>query len=537
MKNTRNTKIKSYEFGVNQTNNYNQIGNLAGVAGGTIQAASGNSGAGNIIGGVGKGVMAGAAFGPVGMIAGGALGAVTSVIANGKAKKQQTLQDEAMQRQEDIARANNLQGFSSQMQSDYYDRAGQNIPTFNNGGITGSELAYLDHNESVRTPDGNMFQVKGFNPRATDDVLTNLPNGTGVLSDNLKIPGTNSTFAEAGHNLVKGMNKTNKNMGPISETTSKLNKWSANQKYNGFLALQDEGRDNKGVKNKVKKFALGTPVQQTIDPLSTYATSQFSANTTIPQTRDLRYTNNIQPSAQYLNAPSTVNYTNTIPNYNAYTTNNTLQNNTPASSGNGVNNVLGGLENAAYTMGSLAPMIYNLKRGNERPDFVAPNMNPYASNITSSMAKRRVDLDPLYAANRRATRIANYNANNMTGTGQNMAFRLANAAAERTANTETNLRAQQINNDYMSQEADVLNNLGQQMVRERNYSDDLNRKNIERTRDFTATGLSQLNEWSQMQQLSKNRKESDSKKYDIWKQLAKYGLSQADLKNIDKIIN
>lgn len=494
MKNTRNTKIKSYEFGVNQTNNYNQIGNLAGVAGGTIQAASGNSGAGNIIGGVGKGVMAGAALGPVGMIGGAALGAVTGVIANGKAKKQQLLQDEAMQRQEDIARANNLQGFSSQMQSDYYDRAGQNIPTFNNGGVTGSELAYLDHNESVRTPDGNMFQVKGFNPRATDDVLTNLPNGTGVLSDNLTIPGTNHTFAEAGHNLMKGMNKTNKNMGPISETTSKLNKWSANQKYNGFLALQDEVRDNKGVKNKVKKFALGTPIQQTIDPLSTYATSQFSAKTTIP-------------------------------------------NNTSASSGNGVNNVLGGLENAAYTMGSLAPMIYNLKRGNERPDFVAPNMNPYASNITSSMAKRRVDLDPLYAANRRATRIANYNANNMTGTGQNMAFRLANAAAERTANTETNLRAQQINNDYIAQEADVLNNIGQQMVRERNYSDDLNRKNIERTRDFTATGLSQLNEWAQMQQLSKNRKESDSKKYDIWKQLAKYGLSQADLKNIDKIIN
>ncbi len=99
------------------------------------------------------------------------------------------------------------------------------------------------------------------------------------------------------------------------------------------------------------------------------------------------------------------------------------------------------------------------------------------------------------------------------------------------------MRSQQINNDYRSQEAEALNNLGQQSVTQLNLSDDLNRRNRERTRDFTATALSQLNEWGQVQQLSKNRKLTDNQKYEVWKQLAKYGLSRADLANIDKILN
>ena len=152
------------------------------------------------------------------------------------------------------------------------------------------------------------------------------------------------------------------------------------------------------------------------------------------------------------------------------------------------------------------------------------------------MGRRNIDLQPMYDMNRRATNIANYNANNITSTGQNMAFRLANAAASRTANTDVAMKAQQLNNDYLGQRADMMNNIGQQYVREQNYSDDLNRRNQERTKEFTATALSQLNEWGQTKQLSNNRKLSDSQKYEIWKQLAKYGISQADLSNIDKIL-
>lgn len=498
MKNTRNLKINKYEFGVDQLGGYT---GLASLGGGVISSLTGNNEIGNILGGAGSGAMAGASFGVPGMIAGGALGALGGIFGNHAASEQEKKIRRIQKMQEDQRDYSKLSAFNNQQVSDYYSKNNKNIQTFKNGGVIGNEIAYVDDNESIRTPDGQMHTVNGFNPNKTDDVLASLPLGSGILSDKLIVPGTKNTFADMGNKLKQDMNKGSKNTGNIANTTNRLNKWAANMKYNEYLALQNEIAP----KNNTKGYALGTPLQQVINPLS----------------------------AGLLNGKSSVNINNIIPNTYNFPTN---ENNNQQSNGFNFNSTLKGLENGVYGLASLSPVLYNLSRGNETPDYVAPNNNPYAGSILDTMSRRNIDLQPMYDMNRRATNIANYNANNITSTGQNMAFRLANAAASRTANTDVAMKAQQLNNDYLGQRADMMNNIGQQYVREQNYSDDLNRRNHERTKNFTATALSQLNEWGQTKQLSNNRKLSDSQKYEIWKQLAKYGISQADLSNIDKIL-
>ena len=497
MKNTRNLKINKYEFGVDQLGGYT---GLASLGGGVISSITGNSEIGNILGGAGSGAMAGASFGVPGMIAGGALGALGGIFGNHAASEQEKKIRRIQKMQEDQRDYSKLSAFNNQQVLDYYSKNNKNIQTFKNGGVIGNEIAYVDDNESIRTPDGRMHTVNGFNPNKTDDVLASLPLGSGILSDKLIVPGTKNTFADMGNKLKQNMEKGSKNTGNIANTTNKLNKWAANLKYNEYLSLQNEISP----KSNTKGYALGTPLQQVINPLTT----------------------------GLLNAKSSVNINNVIPNTYSYPTNTNDQ----QSSGFNFNSTLKGLENGVYGLASLSPVLYNLSRGNKTPDYVAPNNNPYAGSILDTMSRRNIDLQPMYDMNRRATNIANYNANNITSTGQNMAFRLANAAASRTANTDVAMKAQQLNNDYLGQRADMMNNIGQQYVREQNYSDDLNRRNQERTKEFTATALSQLNEWGQTKQLSNNRKLSDSQKYEIWKQLAKYGISQADLSNIDKIL-
>ena len=509
MKNTRNLKINKYEFGVDQLGGYT---GLASLGGGVISSITGNSEIGNILGGAGSGAMAGASFGVPGMIAGGALGTLGGIFGNHAASEQEKKIRRIQKMQEDQRDYSKLSAFNNQQVSDYYSKNNKNIQTFKNGGVIGNEIAYVDDNESIRTPDGRMHTVNGFNPNKTDDVLASLPLGSGILSDKLIVPGTKNTFADMGNKLKQNMEKGSKNTGNIANTTNKLNKWAANLKYNEYLSLQNEISP----KSNTKGYALGTPLKNVIDPLK----------------------------QQYLNPNMSANINGVIPNNipNQFgkigpkwddTMFNKVYNNPSTKSSN---NILGGLESGVYGLASISPVLYNLTRGAQTPDYVAPNTNPYAGGVIDTMTRRNIDLQPMYDMNRRATNIANYNANNITSTGQNMAFRLANAAASRTANTDVAMKAQQLNNDYLGQRADMMNNIGQQYVREQNYSDDLNRRNKERTKEFTATALSQLNEWGQTKQLSNNRKLSDSQKYEIWKQLAKYGISQADLSNIDKIL-
>lgn len=519
MKNTRNLKINKYQFG--NFSNFQPYGEMAGTAGNLIQGFSGGSDAGNIIGGVGQGVASGAMFGPIGMAAGGVLGGITSAIGNSKKRKQERAIKYEMQRQKDVANFNNSLAQSQQLQSEYYQQNGENVSTFYNGGYT-SNLSYVNHNESLRTPDGSMYRAKGYNPRAKDDILVNLPENTGILSDSIKVPGSNKTFAEAGHELQKNMYKGNKEVGVIANTTNSINKWAANNKYNDYLSLQESVKQEKGLSNGTKElpsFNKGG-VTTTNDYLKNYNIGFNNDMNNIPRVYDNRYV-----TGNVLNPIKTPDITLNKVQPDPYQKNN-----------NFMGNVSGILGDTVNKIGTLAPTMYNIYRGTQNPEYEAPVMNPYAGSIIRNMSSRRFDPTEMYKRNRTATNIANYNANNITGSGQNMAFRLANAAMERSANADVNFRAQEINNMYKSDLASSMNNLGGQYTRAMELSNDLNARNRAATRDYTAKAMSQINEYSQMNQLMENQKGMDNKKLELYKILGRYGLTEKDLTNIQKLL-
>jgi hypothetical protein len=81
-------------------------------------------------------------------------------------------------------------------------------------------MAYLDDGEMLRTPDGTIGSIPEEG-KPTDSNLLNVPVGTQVLSDKIKVPGTNKTFAEMGKKLMKKSNKKANNI--YAENSRMLN--------------------------------------------------------------------------------------------------------------------------------------------------------------------------------------------------------------------------------------------------------------------------------------------------------------------------
>lgn len=124
------------------------------------------------------------------------------------------------------------------------------------GGILPTTLAYLDDGELMRTPDGEISQIPEQG-KPTDSNLINVPVGTQVLSDKLKVPGTNETFAQVGKKYMKTGKKKGNDI--YAQNSQMLNDRNNQKKYNELLALQEQVKAKRGIKNKVGKYAGGTP--------------------------------------------------------------------------------------------------------------------------------------------------------------------------------------------------------------------------------------------------------------------------------------
>jgi hypothetical protein len=72
---------------------------------------------------------------------------------------------------------------------------------FEYGGSVPSSLAYVDDGELIQTPDGSVSKVPEQG-QPTDSNLVDLPEGSRVLSNTLKVPGTSKTFAELGDKIM-----------------------------------------------------------------------------------------------------------------------------------------------------------------------------------------------------------------------------------------------------------------------------------------------------------------------------------------------
>lgn len=251
----------------------------------TSTATTGGEAAMQSIAGIGEGLASGAQLGmsiggPIGGVIGGAAGAVTGLIGkkgkeasmtsftdydegtlgtgligafkNRKLRKRRAaVRLNAFQNREGVAATERLLNEFNEDNTEF------DTDTFAYGGYNPASLAYVDDGELIATPDGQVSKVPEQG-QPTDSNLINLPEGSKVLSNTLKVPGTKKTFAQLGEQMMaKNKSKYNDR---FAQNSAKLNEINNRQIHNKLFMMQEALKDQKGIKSKskeVKSFAYG----------------------------------------------------------------------------------------------------------------------------------------------------------------------------------------------------------------------------------------------------------------------------------------
>lgn len=461
------------------------------------------------------------------------------------------------------------------MQQEYWDDNSLAY-TFENGGIL-PDLAYLDNNEVVRTQDGMISQIPNTRP-GTDNHLVDASNLESVLSDNLKRPGTNRTFAQEGEKLTK-MTKPSKGKDAFAENTNILNKRNANRKYNDLLLEQEEVKTKKGIKSKQKAIPSYANGADDLNKWNTIWNTPydiaFGRTSATPQYNGL---NNLTPAGRLPWVPygnNTVEPETVTPSVKTGTKSTKVKANKKATSlelapmlplemmedvklNPTVNHDLGlvtplananlskktttpksggmSLGNIGNGLLDLAPSIYNMIQGLKKPETEENVTNPYAGTITSTMARRRMNINPAKEANRRSRAIANYNAANLNpNTGANLAFRTQAATSEYANNADMYATKQNADNAYLGEYASTLNNLGQQWVQGQRLANEQNAQNRAMSRNFMGTAMSQIGQYSQVRRQERNQADRDAMIYPFLKNFLAYGNTQDLISDLDNM--
>lgn len=283
MKTKKLKRVPQYAFGADAISNW---GNMSGVdkanvvtqGVGAVGSMIGNATSGKkptaagVIGGIGSGAAMGASIGgPWGAVIGGAIGGITSSIGSGGSVNEQTGEYELPSgiaglfghsksyiRNKAGRIKNGIQArqMSEQVAADYYQENGYNELSLSKGGVVPSTVAYLDDGEMLRTPDGTIGSIPEEG-KPTDSNLLNVPVGTQVLSDKLKVPGTNKTFAEMGKKLMKKSKKKVNNI--YAENSQMLNERNNQATYQSLLEQQESLKNKKNSKKQqIPSYENGT---------------------------------------------------------------------------------------------------------------------------------------------------------------------------------------------------------------------------------------------------------------------------------------
>lgn len=283
MKTKKLKRVPQYAFGADAISNW---GNMSGVdkanvvtqGVGAVGSMIGNATSGKkptaagVIGGIGSGAAMGASIGgPWGAVIGGAIGGITSGMGSGGSVNEQTgeYQDpsgiaglfghsKSYIRNKAGRIKNGIQArqMSEQVAADYYQENGYNELSLSKGGVVPSTMAYLDDGEMLRTPDGTIGSIPEEG-KPTDSNLLNVPVGTQVLSDKLKVPGTNKTFAEMGKKLMKKSKKKVNNI--YAENSQMLNERNNQATYQSLLEQQESIKNKKtNKKQSIPTYEEGT---------------------------------------------------------------------------------------------------------------------------------------------------------------------------------------------------------------------------------------------------------------------------------------
>lgn len=587
------------------------ISNVTGPATASTVSESRMQTAMGTISGTAKGAAAGFAVGgPVGAIVGGVAGLASGIIGKkgsvsvsknpyddtvdikygtgirGGARNRRKLRRQAEQAQAN-ARSNqaSLQ-MGSINEQEFYDDYDNDIQTMAQGGMT-SSLAYVDDGELLNTPQGVIAEVPEEG-KPTDSNLVDLPEGTRILSDKRKVPGSKETFAQMGKRLMskKKTNRTDK----YAENAAMLNEINDQAIYNKLFAIQESTKVNRKTKNGIQAAAGGDVItaanrrsvpnyftnasslaaktlasdalvnsgewrggvpywllSATGSPRSTSAEQAITNVSTPPATvtTGTRKTTGItrMPSSKKNTLIEHVNNEldlseetmsrvgDEVAPYIATTrTTNTTDNSSSNPTDN--KNWSHSINDILTDISALAPTISNMYA---RPEQFNATYNPYESQIRSTMANRKFDISPAKRAIRENRSISNYNAANYNpNTGANLAYRLQSQIAANKAIADLYSTASNVNNQYAGEYANTLNNLGQQRVQATNMAVDMNAKSRAVARNIQRTALSQLSQYAQNKQLMKNQKSRDMAMLDMYGPFLEAGYSSKDFASFMK---
>lgn len=465
---------------------------------------------------------------------------------------------------------------------------------FEYGGKVPSSLAYVDDGELIQTPDGTVSKVPEQG-QPTDSNLVNLPEGSRILSNTLKVPGTNKTFAELGDKVMT--RKKSKGKDIYAQNADMLNEMNNKLMHDKLFAMQESIKAKKGIKNKTKElktFAKGgdnLPVGYNaagfmIDPRFA---GEISMGVSAPTPR-IRDTWGIKGDVtapwdnygrvQEVSAGVLPEVTITAPKRTKFSSSQTISKKaTPRvaksvvapeimSDLNTIDEIVPEVSatpqdirtrsimptigtnpttvntpevnspnwvDAISDFATLAPIMSNLFTGN--PESVQANYNPYASAIANTMGRRRYNINPLLRDIEQNRDVANYSASQqMTNTGHNMAFRLQNAIQANKAKAAARATESNVNNQYKGEYANAMNDLGKQWVNATNLASDLNAQNRASARNIRRAGLSQLSQFAQNKSLMRNQSKRDKAMLELYKPFLQAGFTSDAIKNWSKYL-
>lgn len=579
------------------------MGNMVGMAGDAVDllsnpfkrstATSGGEAAMQSVANIGKGAAMGFTVGgPVGAIVGAGIGAIGS---KGEEASMSSFTDyndgtlgtgimgaignKGLRRERRRIRMNAYNNRAAvQGTNDLENRYGleygdMNTNTFADGGMVPSSLAYVDDGELIQTPDGSINQVPEMG-QPLDSNLVSIPEGSRILSNTLKVPGTKKTFSELGEKMMT--KRRSKGKDKFAENSNMLNERNNQMIYDQLFAMQEQVKANRGIKDKTKiaqieSFVNGGPVEDslynrtkrgrvqdsfitdvwnpfgykvfkstslpshaqsdTIDP-SIYSQRNIigtkrrsKSNITTPELStdilDPVVDENIdlQPTIGDIRTRQYIPRTNNTSNAGDQNDTTTDYN----------------ISELLSDIATISPIMSNLFAKNERP--VDAMYNPYANAITRTMSDRRFNIDPAVEDITRNRAISNYNAGQMnTNTGANLAYRLQSAV--NTDRAIASLRGQEsnTNNQYLGDYANTMNSLGQQYVAATNLANETNAANRATTRNIRRTGLSQLSQYGQNRQLMRNQRNRDNAMMELYAPFLQAGFTKQDIVNFNKYL-
>lgn len=555
MKTKKLKRVPQYAFGADAISNW---GNMSGVdkanvvtqGVGAVGSMIGNATSGKkptaagVIGGIGSGAAMGASIGgPLGAVIGGAIGGITSSIGSGGSVNEQTGEYELpsgiaglfghsksyiLNKAGRIKNGIQARQMSEQVAADYYQENGYNELSLSKGGVVPSTVAYLDDGEMLRTPDGTIGSIPEEG-KPTDSNLLNVPVGTQVLSDKIKVPGTNKTFAEMGKKLMKKSNKKANNI--YAENSQMLNERNNQIAYQALLD-QQEALKSKQIKKNTAAYADGTKgikpygYNKNMSDFKYYVDSRSNQNNGprhIPSSEvasRLGIPYNINApigNVDTANARSSkyFNYTGNpgqLPVGNIYGTN-SKKPKTPSD-----NNWLDLIDNIA----ALAGPIGNIFSGSpERVETYTydPVYGPTDYNI-----------DPILKEATLSDRIARYNMANINhNTGANMAFGLQSAVNRNKAIANAYATKNNAENQMAFNNAQIANQWGQQYANARHLASVEQAQNDAAARNIRRKGFGDLS--TRIQQISRDKRltKRDSAVLEAMLPYLEYGMTSDQL--------